>query len=245
MSTIRAYLRLIIFLIHLIFRVGLLAIVLPFAKNQDKTMFRMRRKWGKEACRILGIKRIIHGTPRSDLALYVSNHRSIIDPVILFSEFDVYPLSKEEIVANPILALGAKKIGALLVKRSENSSRKKALKEIAEYIRGGKPVLLFPEGTTSNEKHTLPFKRGSLYLAVEENIPVIPITLVYPSSDYHWFEEGMFSHFMKQIKNRRSIVHIFIGEPEMYSDAILAAEELRNWMHSCIDAAHEEKLVSV
>ena len=44
-------------------------------------------------------------------------------------------------------------------------------------IRDGKSVVMFPEGTRSQDTQLLPFKRGGFLLALKAGVPVIPVTI--------------------------------------------------------------------
>ena len=45
------------------------------------------------------------------------------------------------------------------------------------WLRRGMPVLLFPEGTYSGGGPLLPFKRGAFLLAIEEQVPIVPVVI--------------------------------------------------------------------
>jgi 1-acyl-sn-glycerol-3-phosphate acyltransferase len=209
-----AYFRILLFGFHLTLRLGWLILIIPFIKKKEATMFRHRSRWAKELLSILGIRAHYHGNlDEYPQGLYVSNHRSIIDPALILSRLNLYPLAKAEIDENPLMSLAAKQTGVILVDREKKDSRKRALTEIEIRLGEGKSILIFPEGTTSDEKYFLPFRKGSILKAVELRVPIIPIYLVYPSSDYHWTGGSMANHFIRQFNRLRTEVHIYIGDP--------------------------------
>ena len=53
----------------------------------------------------------------------------------------------------------------------------KSMKKVAQEIREGKSVLLFPEGHRSRNGQLLPFKAGSFYIAILAGVPIVPITV--------------------------------------------------------------------
>jgi 1-acyl-sn-glycerol-3-phosphate acyltransferase len=73
------------------------------------------------------------------------------------------------------------------------------------WLRRGVPVLLFPEGTYSNDRRKLlPFKRGAFLLAIEEKVPVVPVFL--RGTEALVFEDGPWM-------SPRARISIEVGEP--------------------------------
>ena len=54
---------------------------------------------------------------------------------------------------------------------------RRSLDEAVEKIRGGASVLLFGEGTRTEDGKLQPFKRGAFHLAVRSGVPVVPLTI--------------------------------------------------------------------
>jgi 1-acyl-sn-glycerol-3-phosphate acyltransferase len=44
-------------------------------------------------------------------------------------------------------------------------------------VRRGRSVLVFPEGTRSKSGDPLPFKKGGFVLAIEAQVPILPVAL--------------------------------------------------------------------
>ena len=67
--------------------------------------------------------------------------------------------------------------GYIPLDRGDGRKALKSMEEAAAQIRGGKSVLIFPEGTRTRDGQLLPFKRGGFLLAVKAGVPVVPVTI--------------------------------------------------------------------
>ncbi len=182
-------------------------------KNEHRS-FRFRKKFCLTSLRILGIDFQKQGTPFPGVCLYVSNHRSMLDPLIELSWLDTYILSKAEVGDYPLLGRGAKETGVVFVERENHKSRKNALNAIESLLKSNCSVMIYPEGTTHSEDLTGEFRKGAIELAFDLDIPILPVMIEYPDSGYYWSHEKLLVYFIRIFRTAgKIIVHGKIGEP--------------------------------
>lgn len=88
------------------------------------------------------------------------------------------PLGKAEARKIPIIGYVFSKV-MVFVDRSNPESRRKSLVELAKVVEQGISVLIFPEGTRNRTGNPplLPFKSGAFRLAIEAQIPLVPMVI--------------------------------------------------------------------
>jgi 1-acyl-sn-glycerol-3-phosphate acyltransferase len=131
---------------------------------------------------LLGLHFNLEGAPAEPgPALLVSNHVSWADIFVLGSAFPVSFVAKAEVAGWPVLGWLVRQHGTVFVDRTRRSQVGEQRNAIAERLRRGGSVLLFPEGTSSDGRQVLPFK-SALFAAVDSlGVPVQPITLDWVS----------------------------------------------------------------
>jgi 1-acyl-sn-glycerol-3-phosphate acyltransferase len=67
--------------------------------------------------------------------------------------------------------------GYISIDRSNRESAFRSLKRAAEIIRNGTSVLIFPEGTRSEDGRIQPFKKGGFVLALDAGVPIVPLVV--------------------------------------------------------------------
>lgn len=157
--------------------------------------FRYRRKFCASALSILRINYKQEGVLQAGACLYVSNHRSMLDPLIQLGFMDAYIVSKAEVGNYPVLGRGAKETGIILVHRHDHNSRRAALDAIEEKLLSGFQVLIYPEATTHGGDLTGDFKKGAIEMAFRKGIPVVPVAIEYPGKDYYWTDGSLLAYF--------------------------------------------------
>lgn len=110
--------------------------------------------------------------------VYVSNHQSMLDIVSLFevSPYIVW-VSKIENFKMPILGTVMRLNGYIQLVREDPRSFPKMFNACSKTLNEGMPVLFFPEGTRSKTGQMGRFKEGAFKVAIENNVPIIPIVM--------------------------------------------------------------------
>lgn len=111
--------------------------------------------------------------------IFVINHTSFLDapaiPIAIPST--LVALGKKELSKIPVFGLVVNRL-AIWVDRSSAESRKVSSAKLKELLRGGTSVLVAPEGTRNNTyEPLLPFRYGPFRLAIEAQIPIIPVVI--------------------------------------------------------------------
>ncbi len=154
------------------------------------------------------------GTPVDGNFLFIGNHQSYADPIIASTSVAFMPVAKAEVANWPLIGWGAKITGIVYVKRESKQSRADTRAAIRTALMEGDPVLIYPEGTTTDGISTLPFRVSAFQVAAELGIPVIPITINYGRTEDKWGGQDSFvAHFLKTFSKLQVEVWIDFGAP--------------------------------
>lgn len=194
--------------------------------------FRYRRKYIRRALKILGVSVQRKGNPIDQPALYVSNHRSMLDPMVNLQVIDACIVSKAEVAKYPLVGRGAKETGVIFVDRSDTTSRSAAKDAIRNALQVGESVLIYAEGTTSNVPLTQQFKLGSFGVAAELGIPVVPVALDYQDIDHKWHDGDLFPFFLRKFSSRHIECAMTIGEPLHGETALDLMKQTKSWVNT-------------
>ncbi|MCL5291527.1 MAG: 1-acyl-sn-glycerol-3-phosphate acyltransferase [Actinobacteria bacterium] len=112
-------------------------------------------------------------------AIYAANHKSYLDPIIV--GLSLYPrrlnfMAKAELWKIPVLGQVIGGLNAFPVNR-QGFDRKAVVKAL-EILRGGKSMLMFPEGTRIRRPGLGDGLRGVAAIALKANVRVIPVGIV-------------------------------------------------------------------
>jgi 1-acyl-sn-glycerol-3-phosphate acyltransferase len=137
-------------------------------------------------CTALRIRVRVVGEPVRDRAvLFVSNHVSWADILVIGSIAPIAYVSKSEIGNWPLVGTAAKSQRTIFVDRSRRQQTGDAIADIVDRLSNGTSVVLFAEGTSRDRNRALPF-RSALLGAVREagarsehGILVQPMSICY------------------------------------------------------------------
>ncbi len=129
----------------------------------------------------------------------VSNHTSYLDIVVtgLFAQLKISFMGKYELSKIPLFG---KFFGTvdIAVKRQSLRESHKAFIQCKEKLNDGYSVLIFPEGTIWDKTPLIkPFKNGAFKLAIENNVPIVPITFY---NNYKALPDEKFEYYPTIIK---------------------------------------------
>lgn len=154
----------------------------PLTKERRASLWAMR-EWCKSTIRGLGIEvtaRGVENVPRSGAYVYCSNHQSLVDILVLGSVLpgDYKWAAKRSLMRIPVLGWHLRLAGHVAVDRHAGSgAAADAIARFQEVLAADKPLLVFPEGTRSEDGVVRGFKAGGFVAAVRQGVPVVPIAI--------------------------------------------------------------------
>ncbi len=124
-------------------------------------------------------------------ALFVSNHRSYFDIIILqtLTKGPIGFVAKKEFLSYPLLPLYTSDIGSIFLDRENVRESLKTINEGTERMKLGLSLGLYPEGTRNHGKELLPFKPGGYRMAEKSDSPIVLIAMTNAGKI---FEENRF-----------------------------------------------------
>lgn len=160
-----------------------LALFLPFRGLRIRTCNIFGKVVGPYFLWLSGSKTTVNGGEhlnRKRPALYVSNHTSVMDIFIAMwlSPIGTVGIAKKEILKYPFFGQAYLLSGHLWIDRGRTDRSVSTLKKLAEFVRRKQlSIFLWPEGTRSRTGNLLPFKKGLVHLALQTQLPVVPIVV--------------------------------------------------------------------
>uniref|UniRef100_A0A8C3VNJ4 1-acyl-sn-glycerol-3-phosphate acyltransferase n=1 Tax=Catagonus wagneri TaxID=51154 RepID=A0A8C3VNJ4_9CETA len=118
----------------------------------------------------------------------VSNHQSILDMMGLM---EVLPDRCVQIAKRELLFMGPVGLimylgGVVFINRQRSRTAMNVLADVGERLAREKlKVWIYPEGTRNDNGDLLPFKKGAFYLAVQAQVPIVPVVYSSFSSFYN------------------------------------------------------------
>lgn len=233
--------RAIICFVSILIAIAIYVVTIPILGHTPKRAFKLRRSWLKFGQPLLGIKVEYKGKPIDQAALYVSNHRTLSDPIATCLVVNAFVIAKAEVANIPILNQGAKLTGVMYVKRDSKKSRSSVRETTTEVLQSGQNVLVYPEGTTSGEVMPLPYRYGTFTEAMKHGIPIVPIAIEYKHEKDMWREGKLIPQFFRQFSHLSTQILHVIGDPIVASSGEEAANIAREWTFNTVDGYLEKQ----
>ena len=142
--------------------------------------------------------------------MLVSNHKSMIDIMLMLSlsKDPIVFVGKKELEKIPLFGYFYRRV-CILVDRSSPESRKEVYTKAIKRLDTGISVCIFPEGGVPDPSVILDkFKNGAFSLAIQFQIPIVPITFLDCEKKFPYF--FAYNHFYGSPGKLRANVHEFI-----------------------------------
>lgn len=209
-------------------------------------------------CRILlsalRIKIVVNKPPalhKNASFLVVANHLSYLDIVAISSVLPSLFISSMEVRSSPLLGSLARFGGTLFVERRKKAQLQREIGMIAEVMKEGVPVVLFPEGTSTDGEKVLPFKKSLMEAAFLSRRDVLPLCLAYSDQNgrlsgsgkdsVYWYGAMTFlPHFIDLLKQRNITITVQVLEP-LKIEKFTSRKEIAAAAYQAITTAYHRK----
>jgi len=158
------------------------AFVFPFILPDER--LRQTGRWCAQMARALGIRVESAGeASHAGPALLVANHISWIDILAINAVHPARFVSKADVRHWPVLGWLVASGGTLFIERERKRDALRVVHQIAESLKHGDTIAMFPEGTTGDGRALLPFHANLLQSAIATGTLLQPVALAYRDDD--------------------------------------------------------------
>lgn len=184
---------------------------------QQKYLYNITSIWARQMVKAAGGTVEVIGTeniPQNQNVLFVSNHQGNFDIPIFIGFVPTLKgfVAKEELGKMPILSTWMRLMHCIFLNRKDTRRALQSINLGIQYLKEGKNLVIFPEGTRSKGNPMREFKKGSLKLAIKAGVPVVPVTI---NGSYKLLEEKGFEITPGHVK---IIIHAPIHVKELSNE---------------------------
>jgi 1-acyl-sn-glycerol-3-phosphate acyltransferase len=178
MNRVRALWRLLRVMGHVLHGVWTIGLVFPRLSTEQKNV--RVQVWALEMLGRLAIKLVVRGQPPlMGPMLLVANHVSWLDITVMHAARHCRFVSKDDVQHWPLVGTLASAAGTLYIARESRRDAMRVVHQMADCLKGGDILAVFPEGTTGDGTHVLPFHGNLLQAAISAQAPVQPVALQF------------------------------------------------------------------
>jgi 1-acyl-sn-glycerol-3-phosphate acyltransferase len=192
---------------------------------------RCARAWSWLILRTTGVRVTVEGLERitpGAIYIFVSNHQSIYDTPVIFASlpYQLRIIAKESLAKFPVLGWHLKRGQHLFVDR-QNPDRAGIFRRWRALVSEAS-LIVYAEGTRSRDGRVAKFKAGSFLLAIEAQLPIVPVAIVGTRAV---MPKG---RLRTEPADVRLIVHDPIRPPALDTPTIHDARQLAERVHAII-----------
>ena len=193
--------------IHTIIGLIVASVVLPLVNIARKR--RIIKWWCVGLLRAFHIQVNTFGSlPPADTqgVMFVANHISWADIHALNSLIPLRFVAKSDIKHWPVFGYLVTKANTLFIDRSKRQAAGRIVETVSNSLIAGDNLCYFPEGTTTDGTHMLPFKSSVLQAAINAKTHIWPVAIRYINADGSINSEMAYAGETTMIESMKLIV---------------------------------------
>lgn len=246
MKALRVAWRLLRTLWHVL--AGWLTIRLLFPRWPQQRRDATVQVWARKMLGILGIPLRVHGQPPlHGPLLLVANHLSWLDILVMHAARHCRFVAKSDVRHWPLVGTLATGGGTLYIEREKRRDAMRVVHHMAESLRAGEIVAVFPEGTTGDGRVLLPFHANLIQAAISAHAPVQPVALRFideatgADSDAPLYlgDDTLVGSLWRTLGGDPFVAHVRYGQPQTAD-----GRDRRAWagdLHDAVDALRHHR----
>lgn len=157
---------------------GMLTITRFFGKATAQQRAQHIAQWANDFLQILGVQvRTTGSAVTTGPLLVVANHISWLDILVMHAARHCRFVSKSDVQTWPLIGTFADGAGTLYVARESRRDAHRVVGQMAERLKAGDILAVFPEGTTGDGITLLHFHANLIQSAIEANVAIQPVGL--------------------------------------------------------------------
>ena len=164
---------------------GVLIVLLRFGSMPVAERRLRVQWWATKTLRLMGITLRVEGAPVAGAVLLVANHISWLDIMAVHA---VCPharfVSKADVKSWPLMRHLVDAADTLYLERERKRDALRVVHAMAQALKAGDTVAIFPEGTTSDGQALLSFHANLLQAAIATGTPVQPVAIRFSDSTH-------------------------------------------------------------
>jgi 1-acyl-sn-glycerol-3-phosphate acyltransferase len=225
---------------------GVLTVWLLFGSLNEQAKRQRVQAWSRRLLDRLGVRLVAHGTPKPGAKLVVANHISWLDIAAVHAVIpEARFVSKADVKHWPVVGAMVAGAGTLFIERASKRDALRVVHQMAEALKSGNTVAVFPEGTTADGHDLLPFHANLLQAAIATDTPVQPVALRFsdrfgPVSKSAEFlgDTTLLQSLWRMANARDLVVNVAVLPPQgtAHADRRALAEALRQEIAQAMSA---------
>ena len=174
---------------------GFLSVPFSLFGDTERILHSFARLWSRlimktifSPVKVSGLEKIDTSKPH----VYAVNHASALDIPVLYVNlpFQFRILFKSELLSYPIIGWHLTRSGQVCINQQEPTRSVGQIRSAVKSLKGGMPLVIFPEGGRTPDGNIKPLMPGAFFLAIKAQADIVPIALVgtyelLPMNTYH------------------------------------------------------------